>query len=187
MQQNLVKVHSLTCNYTGITNVINSPIVVQNTSTGLEEHTLSIWDTGATGSSITKSLALKLNLIAISRTLVRGIHGPKEVDVYAVKITLNNENVSFVLPATECDELTDNQSAQFLIGMDVITRGDFCITNFDGKTMMSFRVPSIERMDFVTGGNHNHPILRDKQPGRNESCPCGSGKKFKHCCGISKS
>jgi hypothetical protein len=22
-----------------------------------------------------------------------------------------------------------------------------------------------------------------KQPGRNEQCPCGSGKKYKHCCG----
>jgi len=23
----------------------------------------------------------------------------------------------------------------------------------------------------------------DKKVGRNEPCPCGSGKKFKHCCG----
>jgi hypothetical protein len=22
------------------------------------------------------------------------------------------------------------------------------------------------------------------QPGRNESCPCGSGKKYKHCCAL---
>lgn len=27
-------------------------------------------------------------------------------------------------------------------------------------------------------------IVREgKKPGRNESCPCGSGKKYKHCCG----
>ena len=25
------------------------------------------------------------------------------------------------------------------------------------------------------------------RPGRNESCPCGSGKKFKHCCEAKKS
>jgi FkbM family methyltransferase len=25
-----------------------------------------------------------------------------------------------------------------------------------------------------------------KQPGRNEPCPCGSGKKYKHCCGSFK-
>jgi SEC-C motif domain protein len=23
-----------------------------------------------------------------------------------------------------------------------------------------------------------------KRPGRNDSCPCGSGKKFKHCCMV---
>jgi len=29
------------------------------------------------------------------------------------------------------------------------------------------------------------PIIKDKHPGRNEPCPCGSGKKFKHCHGSS--
>ena len=24
----------------------------------------------------------------------------------------------------------------------------------------------------------------NKKVGRNEKCPCGSGKKFKHCCGA---
>ncbi|MDC3104580.1 SEC-C metal-binding domain-containing protein, partial [Candidatus Pelagibacter bacterium] len=28
------------------------------------------------------------------------------------------------------------------------------------------------------------PILtNNKKTGRNEKCPCGSGKKYKHCCG----
>lgn len=28
------------------------------------------------------------------------------------------------------------------------------------------------------------PIHKDdKEPGRNDPCPCGSGKKFKKCCG----
>jgi len=26
------------------------------------------------------------------------------------------------------------------------------------------------------------PIRREKLPGRNEKCPCGSGKKAKKCC-----
>ena len=29
---------------------------------------------------------------------------------------------------------------------------------------------------------HN-PIVKDKLPGRNDPCPCGSGKKFKNCHG----
>ena len=26
-------------------------------------------------------------------------------------------------------------------------------------------------------------VVKEKKPGRNEPCPCGSGKKYKHCCG----
>jgi len=29
------------------------------------------------------------------------------------------------------------------------------------------------------------PILKGKKIGRNDPCPCGSGKKYKHCCGRS--
>lgn len=27
------------------------------------------------------------------------------------------------------------------------------------------------------------PVIVDKRPGRNDPCPCGSGKKFKYCHG----
>lgn len=27
-------------------------------------------------------------------------------------------------------------------------------------------------------------IIKDKTPGRNDPCPCGSGKKYKKCCGA---
>ena len=27
------------------------------------------------------------------------------------------------------------------------------------------------------------PVKKDKKPGRNDPCPCGSGKKYKNCCG----
>ena len=27
------------------------------------------------------------------------------------------------------------------------------------------------------------PVKRDKKVGRNDPCPCGSGKKYKQCCG----
>ena len=30
------------------------------------------------------------------------------------------------------------------------------------------------------------PIVKDKEPGRNDPCPCGSGKKYKKCCGANK-
>ena len=30
------------------------------------------------------------------------------------------------------------------------------------------------------------PIHSDAAPGRNDPCPCGSGKKYKKCCGAAK-
>ena len=37
-----------------------------------------------------------------------------------------------------------------------------------------------------TGGDGSlakQPVRAKKEPGRNDPCPCGSGKKYKHCCG----
>jgi SWIM/SEC-C metal-binding protein len=30
--------------------------------------------------------------------------------------------------------------------------------------------------------NPPKPLIAEKKVGRNEPCPCGSGKKFKNCC-----
>ena len=34
-----------------------------------------------------------------------------------------------------------------------------------------------------SGPVKREPVKADKKIGRNEPCPCGSGKKYKHCCG----
>ena len=80
-----------------------------------------------------------------------------------------------------------------LIGMDIIGSGDFAITNHKGKTVFSFRIPSIGRIDFVNPNNttiflEEKPEKIQKAPanikvGRNAPCPCGSGLKYKKCCG----
>ena len=36
-----------------------------------------------------------------------------------------------------------------LVGMDIINRGDFAVSNKNGATTFSFRIPSIEEFDFV--------------------------------------
>ncbi|MEO7477738.1 MAG: SEC-C metal-binding domain-containing protein [Lysobacteraceae bacterium] len=28
------------------------------------------------------------------------------------------------------------------------------------------------------------PIRKEAAPGHNDPCPCGSGRKFKKCCGV---
>jgi preprotein translocase subunit SecA len=34
------------------------------------------------------------------------------------------------------------------------------------------------------GSEGNQPVTKGKKVGRNEPCPCGSGKKYKKCCGL---
>ena len=48
-----------------------------------------------------------------------------------------------------------------------------------------------ERVAKVTGESagadgtvKKQPVKKDKKPGRNDPCPCGSGKKYKKCCGM---
>lgn len=38
---------------------------------------------------------------------------------------------------------------EVLIGMDIITVGDFVVTNRNGKTVFSFQTPSTHEYDFV--------------------------------------
>ena len=33
------------------------------------------------------------------------------------------------------------------------------------------------------GSLKKEPVKKEKKPGRNDPCPCGSGKKYKKCCG----
>ena len=42
----------------------------------------------------------------------------------------------------------DSEDYDMVIGMDIISKGDFAITNKDEKTTFSFRVPSVEEIDF---------------------------------------
>ncbi len=39
--------------------------------------------------------------------------------------------------------------------------------------------------DLMKALNPPAPI-RSEKPGRNDSCPCGSGKKYKKCCGMNE-
>jgi hypothetical protein len=62
--------------------------------------------------------------------------------------------VDFVLPngvqiqteVTSCDSLGNCDA---LIGMDIITLGDFSISNYGKKTTFSFRIPSVRKIDFT--------------------------------------
>lgn len=42
------------------------------------------------------------------------------------------------------------------------------------------------RIEIVKEFKRSKTVRKDKEPGRNDPCPCGSGKKYKKCCGANK-
>ncbi len=79
-------------------------------------------------------------------TNVAHVDGLSRAETYLVNIYLPN-NVAFSGVRVTKGTLTGG--ASMLIGMDIINTGDFAVTNFNGITKFSFRVPSIEHIDFV--------------------------------------
>jgi hypothetical protein len=140
--------------------------------------TIALWDTGATRSVITKDTANSLGLIPVGNAMVSHAGGTSQANTYMVNFILpNNVGVAGVL-VSECLNIIAN-NAGAIIGMDIITKGDFSITNVGGLTWMSYRFPSIGQIDYVNDANK----LKSSGIGRNDPCPCGSGKKYKKCCG----
>lgn len=60
----------------------------------------------------------------------------------------------------------------------------------EGQNRVHHEVASFEKLDgswyFLDGKPYAPPPFRREQPkvGRNDPCPCGSGKKHKKCCGA---
>ncbi|WP_069997113.1 SEC-C metal-binding domain-containing protein [Cellulosilyticum sp. I15G10I2] len=43
-------------------------------------------------------------------------------------------------------------------------------------------LPAEQRMNIKKEYNKTKTVVKDKKVGRNDACPCGSGKKYKQCC-----
>lgn len=141
----------------------------------------AIWDTGATNCVISQKVINECDLKPIGMTKVYHAGGQDIREVYLINIYLPNKLcVTYVKPTIGI--LPDG--CDVLIGMDIIGKGDFAVTNKDGKTVFSFRFPSIECIDFVKNQKQSsRSSSKITEVGRNDPCPCGSGKKYKKCHG----
>jgi len=124
-----------------------------------QDSQIALWDTGATLTTICSSLAEKLSLQPISVAVLSTANGQRNSNVYVIDLELPNRVVISNLTVCESDFSQSLPRFHALIGMDVINRGDFSITNFNGNTVMNFRMPSIEEHDWVQLANRNNAIL----------------------------
>ena len=105
------------------------------------------WDTGASGSCISQKVIQELKPV---RTGLRTVLTPTGSDIrgmYLLDFILPND--VYVSDVAVVDTEIGDQGIDLLIGMDIISMGDFAVSNNEGKLVFTFRVPSIKTTDYV--------------------------------------
>lgn len=185
-----IKITSFTSRYNGLSRELVNEVIVSSRIFHSHESTVDIniidahpfkalWDTGATNCVITQKIVNDLNLKPVGMTRVTTASHVVDAEVFFVSILLPNK---MWIPNVR---VTKGNIAghDMLIGMDIIGLGDFAISHHNGRTTFSFRMPSIDEIDFTQqSGNPHSPVVSSKIS-RNAPCPCGSGKKYKRCHG----
>jgi hypothetical protein len=151
-----VEHQAFTIEYEGLTNEISTPLWLEPVYTadmrllGTRTEIEALWDTGATMTCIKPSLRDRLKLRQselVEPILMSGIGGDVEADGTLVSIWLAPNFVIELCPVYIADFPGDQD---LLIGMDIITMGDFAICNANGKTSCSFTVPPFpDRINFA--------------------------------------
>lgn len=98
----------------------------------------AVWDTGATNTVISPEIVEALALKPIGNTSISSYGGIVEANMYKIDLCFEN---GYKIRNLEVMS-GDYSDYDVLIGMDVITQGDFCISTVNGKTSFCFRIPS---------------------------------------------
>jgi len=151
-----VRITAFTSAYNRFSNVLESDVLISKAFDPSPERVKSeefqtkqykaIWDTGATGTVITKKVVDECDLKPIGVTEVYTTEGKSKTNLYFVNVWLPNKIIIYNLKVALGKVLGN---AEVLIGMNIIGKGDFAVTNKGGKTVFTFRFPSVERIDFV--------------------------------------
>ena len=88
-----------------------------------------------------------LQLVPVGQTTVNHAGGCSQANTYVVNLILPN-TVGFAgVLVSKCPDVAGDFGA--IVGMDIISQADLAITNVAGQTVMSFRTPSIQPIDYV--------------------------------------
>jgi hypothetical protein len=151
-----VPIHSFTTKAPQKVNVLQNEIQVSEAFDNsiespqpIKKPYVCIWDTGATLTVISKNVIDGLGLQPSGKVnlhVVGSSDSPTEYETntYLVNLYLPN-NVVITAKAAE----SSAAGCDVLIGMDVISLGDFAVTNHNQKTTWTFRLPSCDEIDFV--------------------------------------
>ena len=99
------------------------------------------WDTGATNTVITPEIVTALGLKPNEKHAVSTLNGIIEVNTYLIDLCFENGYKINNLQVFSGEDYSDFDY-DVLIGMDIITQGDFCVSAFQDETVFSFRMPA---------------------------------------------
>ena len=116
----------------------------------------ALWDTGATRTCISEEIAKELNLVPTGKEIINTPSGTSVQNTYLIDLLLpNGVTIGNVMAI---DTKIGSQSIDVLVGMDIITLGDFSVSNYNKKTYFTFRVPSQKHADYCNEGRINNLI-----------------------------
>lgn len=104
------------------------------------------WDTGSTYTCISKEFAENFELKSCNMCDISTTYGKKLSNLYDINVILNDD-LLIPLKVSTLDYI-HQEGIDLLIGMDIISKGDFSISTFNDVTCFSFRIPSKGLIDF---------------------------------------
>ena len=123
--------------------------------------------------AISPRVVQQLGLKPISFVTVHYGNESADSPVYKVDVLLPNRVVVGNVNASQAKNI---QGADVLIGMDVITTGDFAVTNANGITCFSFRFPSaLDHTDYAAEADK----IRKQRENRDKTRRLGRKGKLK--------
>jgi hypothetical protein len=136
----------------------------------------------------------------------------RERDVYNYLLSNTNEVVEGTIAELgKRFNMNEVEFLGFVDGINTsLVNGEYDLTNFTGESVVRLEfdlkklywnmldakaewlyglpqwetlLTAEERAEVKKSYNQSKTIVKAKKVGRNEQCPCGSGKKYKQCCG----
>jgi len=147
--------NSFTYGYNGIAKQLVVDAEIESVDKKYRKKIRALWDTGTNKTTISKKLAERLHLDSVGDGFLYTASGEVTSKIYKANLYLPNGIEMSDIEVVEGTLALHDA----LIGMDIISRGDFAVSNSNGRTVFIYRTPSIG--DFHYGrfaGNDNNKI-----------------------------
>ena len=137
--------HAFTFKYSAHVQQLKTPVDIMCGAKSFSGE--AIWDTGASGTCISGRVVDELKLIPTGKRTMLTPQGSMTVNTYLVNVVLPNKVT--VEDVEVCGSSIENQGLAMLIGMDIISFGDFTVSQPSSGTVFTFRLPSKAKTDYV--------------------------------------